>query len=526
MGVNVPEGWSLNFSSELVPTAIRKTAVSGTVYESPETGSVLQKQVNGRWKVVREARSVDEILKEGSKSRVPKNDPTEPLASGSTPLEKASLKLSALEKRISDTDSPTSELDLERYGKLKLSVEEMKNARKEGSGFFKKKASDIDTSKTREKGKKVRELVPDAENRKDLSQATFLKRQSLFSPDPTLKKRKNFTPEEVESLTKKKEQISGLITTLESLYKSRRVTKDHSMRTKVEASARILKQYEGRYASALKRAQNWVDKMPVSVPEGWSLAFAQEVVPEAVRKGAEVGTVYQNPKTGTTLQKQPNGRWKKVSGGAPSTQAAKKPAAAPAPETKYPARKSDSITIGFGRFNPPTIGHKKLVDHIRSTAEAGNSDYNIFGSHSQDPKKNPLNSGAKATYLKEMFPEDSENIVYDPKVRNVLDALEGAYARGYKVANVVVGSDRLEEFKKLANKYNGDKYNFSAINVISAGDRDESAGDDDVSSMSASKMRAAVAAGDYSSFAKGIPDTLPPDRKKKLFAEIKAEMGV
>jgi hypothetical protein len=269
------------------------------------------------------------------------------------------------------------------------------------------------------------------------------------------------------------------------------------------------------------------------VPEGWSFApesswvdfaesesFAAELVPEALRKTAEVGATYQNPATGTTLQKQQSGRWKKISIKPPQATES----STPAPPTKYPERTSDAITIGFGRFNPPTIGHQKLIEHIAKVAEEGDSDYNIFGSHSQDPKKNPLSSGAKTSYLKEMFPDHADNVIYDQSVKNVLDALEGANERGYKVANVVVGSDRLEEFKRLANKYNGSRYNFQAINVISAGDRDEGAGDE-VSAMSASKLRKAATDGDFNSFAKGIPDTLPMPRKQALYKELRGQMG-
>lgn len=266
------------------------------------------------------------------------------------------------------------------------------------------------------------------------------------------------------------------------------------------------------------------------VPDGWTFApesswldftesesFAAELVPEAIRANSKPGAMYRNPTTGVTLQKQPSGRWKKVS----DTKPTKDPKA---PPTRYPERTSDSITIGFGRFNPPTIGHQKLIEHIAKVAKEGGSDYNIFGSHSQDPKKNPLTSGSKTSYLKEMFPKQAENIIYDQNVKNVLDALEGAHKRGYKVANVVVGSDRLEEFKRLANKYNGQRYNFKAINVISAGDRDEDSGDE-VSGMSASKLRKAVTEGDFNTFSRGIPDTLSPARKKELYAELRGQMG-
>jgi len=288
--------------------------------------------------------------------------------------------------------------------------------------------------------------------------------------------------------------------------------------------------------------------MGIVVPEGWvfapesswvdfaeSQSFSAELVPQAIRAAAKPGTTYRNPATGVTLQKQPSGRWRKMgTGDKPPTPTTPKPSApstdtagTEAPPTSYPERKSDSITIGFGRFNPPTIGHQKLIEHISKTAQESGSDYNVFGSHSQDPKKNPLSSGAKTSYMKEMFPEQADNIVYDPKVKTLLDALEGAHKRGYKEANVVVGSDRLEEFTKLANKYNGEgqKYNFGKINVISAGDRDEDGGGDDVSSMSASKLRKVATGGDFNAFSKGIPDTLSTERKKSLYDELRTQMG-
>ena len=195
------------------------------------------------------------------------------------------------------------------------------------------------------------------------------------------------------------------------------------------------------------------------IPDGWGFApesawldftesesFSAELVPAAIKATAQVGTTYRNPATGVTLQKQPSGRWKKTGSEAKSPLPGSDPQA---PPTRYPERTSDSITIGFGRFNPPTIGHQKLIEHIAKVAKEGGSDYNIFGSHSQDPKKNPLSSGAKTSYMKEMFPDHADNVIYDQNVKSVLDALEGAHKRGYKVANVVVDLIEWKSLKRL-----------------------------------------------------------------------------
>lgn len=192
--------------------------------------------------------------------------------------------------------------------------------------------------------------------------------------------------------------------------------------------------------------------------------------------------------------------------------------------TRYPERTSDSVTVGFGRFNPPTIGHERLIEHIAAVAERTDSDYGIFASHSQDPRKNPLDSATKTSYMREMFPDHAGNIIHDPEVRNIFDVLEGADKRGYLEVSVVVGSDRLEEFERIVNKYNGTKYNFLRINVISAGDRGEAPADN-VSGMSASKLRKAVTDGDFEAFSRGIPDTMTPRRKVDMYEELRARMG-
>jgi nicotinic acid mononucleotide adenylyltransferase len=180
-----------------------------------------------------------------------------------------------------------------------------------------------------------------------------------------------------------------------------------------------------------------------------------------------------------------------------------------------------SVTLTFGRFNPPTVGHEKLIQQVANSA---NGDFRIYPSRSQDPQKNPLDPNTKIEWMKKMFPDYAENIVGDEGMRNIFDVLKAVAAEGYTEVNIVVGSDRVSEFQNLAQKYNGSLYNFNNIQVISAGERDADA--EDVSGMSASKMRKAAMEDQYEVFAKGIPDTLKDADKQKLFRTLQDAMHV
>jgi hypothetical protein len=179
-----------------------------------------------------------------------------------------------------------------------------------------------------------------------------------------------------------------------------------------------------------------------------------------------------------------------------------------------------AITLTFGRFNPPTIGHEKLIQQVASAAKQG--DFRIYPSRSVDPAKNPLDPNTKAEWMKKMFPDYADAIVNDEGMRNIFDVLKAVAAEGYTEVNIVVGSDRVSEFQNLAQKYNGSLYNFNNIQVISAGERDADA--EDVSGMSASKMRKAAMDDDFETFKKGIPDTLTDPDKKKLFTTVQDSM--
>ena len=134
---------------------------------------------------------------------------------------------------------------------------------------------------------------------------------------------------------------------------------------------------------------------------------------------------------------------------------------------------TETLTVAFGRFNPPTVGHGKLLAAAKK-ASAG-EDMKIYPSRSQDAKKNPLDPDMKVSFMKKMFPDYSENIVNDDEMKSIFNVLTTADEQGYRNVNIIVGSDRQSEFENLATKYNGDLYNFENIRVISAGVRDADA---------------------------------------------------
>jgi len=182
----------------------------------------------------------------------------------------------------------------------------------------------------------------------------------------------------------------------------------------------------------------------------------------------------------------------------------------------------DTATVVFGRFNPPTVGHGKLLSAAKKAAAGG--DLAIYPSRTQDPKKNPLDPDMKISFMKKMFPEYKDDIINDDEMKSIFNVLGAASEGGYKNVNIVVGSDRQSEFDNLAQKYNGDLYNFEMINVISAGVRDaDSSG---VEGMSASKMRKAVVDGDFDAFRKGTPKELDDGDTQALFDAVRSGMGV
>ncbi len=182
----------------------------------------------------------------------------------------------------------------------------------------------------------------------------------------------------------------------------------------------------------------------------------------------------------------------------------------------------DTLTVAFGRFNPPTVGHGKLLSAAKKAAAGG--DLKIYPSRTQDPKKNPLDPDMKISYMKKMFPEYEEQIINDAEMRSIFDVLTTASEDGYGNVNIIVGSDRQAEFENLAQKYNGELYNFDLIRVISAGVRDADA--EGVEGMSASKLRKAVVDDDFAAFKKGAPKGIKDADTQALFNAVRQGMKI
>jgi hypothetical protein len=204
----------------------------------------------------------------------------------------------------------------------------------------------------------------------------------------------------------------------------------------------------------------------------------------------------------------------------PVAQEPQQPVATPPPVPKT----KGTLTVAFGRFNPPTIGHQQLMDTAAAASQADGGDYLIYPSRSQDKKKNPLDPDTKISYMRQMFPTHSERIVNDAANKTIFDVLKKAHNDGYTNVRIVGGSDRVKEFEKLSNNYNGQLYAFDAIEVVSSGDRDPDA--KGVEGMSASRMRLAAAEGDFRKFREGLPPDMKRKSAQELFDSVRASMGI
>ena len=251
----------------------------------------------------------------------------------------------------------------------------------------------------------------------------------------------------------------------------------------------------------------WIDSRGsvVATTEGGKLVFLKKKQPQnvdPVQKVARKRAADDQAKA--ALQKKPE----------------EKKAKAGEEEEEGGSAEGETLTTAFGRFNPPTVGHEKLLGAARKAAAGGS--LKIYPSRSQDAKKNPLDPDMKISYMKKMFPDYDEEIVNDSEMKTIFDVLTTAAEDGYKNVNIIVGADRQAEFENLAQKYNGELYDFENIRVISAGVRDSDA--EGVEGMSASKLRKAVMDDDMETFKKGTPKGLKGADVQAMFDAVRTGM--
>lgn len=194
------------------------------------------------------------------------------------------------------------------------------------------------------------------------------------------------------------------------------------------------------------------------------------------------------------------------------------------PEAVPPPDKEVHHVFAFGRMNPPTVGHGALVDKVKEVAKANNADHSIVLSHTQDPEKNPLSPEEKLKHARRFFPGANIQVATKDKP-TFMHHLKDLHNRGVTHLTMVAGSDRVEEYKKLIDKYNGPgkDFNFKSVNVVSAGERDPDA--EGVTGMSASKMRAHASTDNFRGFKGGVPSHVSPEHAREMFDEVKRGMS-
>lgn len=187
-------------------------------------------------------------------------------------------------------------------------------------------------------------------------------------------------------------------------------------------------------------------------------------------------------------------------------------------EIEHNTAEDSTAAFIFGRFNPPTIGHKKLFDKLKSV----NPVFFVFATKTQDKKSNPLAYAEKIAAMDAQFPEMADYVINDPNIRTIIDVMQFIEKAGHTNVIMVAGSDRVQSFDDLLQKYNGKEYNFKSIKVVSAGKRDPDS--DSVSGVSASKAREAAKLNDFDQFQTMFAGN--EKVKRKIFDMVRQGMGL
>jgi len=196
--------------------------------------------------------------------------------------------------------------------------------------------------------------------------------------------------------------------------------------------------------------------------------------------------------------------------------------------SQFLVEEENVVYFTFGRMNPPTIGHGKLLDTLANKARR--YPYRIFLSQSNDKKKNPLQYKDKVKHVRKMFPKHARSIILNNKVKTPFHALSFLYDQGYKKVVMIAGSDRITQYDIRLNKYNGKKgdhgfYNFEGgIKIISAGERDPDA--DGAEGASGTKQREYAVANDFTGFARSLPSNMSNSNAKRLFNDVRSGLGL
>ena len=233
-----------------------------------------------------------------------------------------------------------------------------------------------------------------------------------------------------------------------------------------------------------EQEKNYSDPNTQVPPEGQQQAPPAEPTPEEIAAQEEQAAAEQQAAIQSQLQ-------------SPDLQAGPPPV----PKTK------GTLTVGFGRFNPPHAGHGKLMDIAAQSAAETEGDYVIVPSRTLDPKKNPLDADTKISTMRTLFPDHAEKIVNDPQNNTIFDVLKKAHNDGYANVRIVAGDDRVKQFDKLSQNYNGQLYQFDGLETLSSGAREDDS--EGMEGYSASRMRLAAIEGDFKSFYNNLHNEVP-----------------